>query len=183
MQLTEVKIKSNYLRYGNNIQQFVSQCITFSIYQKVFQLRKPKLVSSNITLIPSIAISAESFDIYMYDSKNDILLRNMGDPIPLWTTTLGPDGIHRRSLNLSSILKLWMVINHMIIKPTLSQSVISSLRGTCNFLNHLTTDYLAEIEGTISMKPRFDPLDKIEFDVPDVPFKPLLDTDITKKLK
>ncbi|VDI22853.1 Hypothetical predicted protein [Mytilus galloprovincialis] len=79
---TDIKKELTSLREHSNVSQFVAQAITFSFYQKRFQLLKPHYYQPRVTLIPTIAISDKCFDVYMYDTDNDILLRNEGDPIP-----------------------------------------------------------------------------------------------------
>lgn len=117
-QLIEVKKESKLLRGHTNVSQFVSQAVTFSFYQKRFQLRKPKSFPQIVTMIPTIAISDKCFDVYMYDTENDILLRNDGDPIPLWNNLDNPCDA---TLNMGAVLQLWMLINHLSVQPNLSQ--------------------------------------------------------------
>lgn len=73
---------SQALRYRKNISKFISQVITFSFYQRSLQKRQNRKFTS--TLIPTLAVTENHFDLYIYDCKNDILLRNYGEPIPLW---------------------------------------------------------------------------------------------------
>ncbi|XP_071150834.1 uncharacterized protein [Mytilus edulis] len=151
-QLIELKRQKELLRSSQNISQFVAQCITFSFYQKQYQLKHRK-DSLPVSLIPTIALSGMYFDIYMYDLDNDILLRNKGDPIPLWRSCRYPEA----KLDMSAILQIWMVLNHLTLNPSLPQEDIQSLKGTCDFLQHLPQERIELIESTIAMKKTFMP--------------------------
>ena len=170
-QILEVKVRSDDLRNKQNVRQFISQTMTFSIYQKVFQNKHSHMSSEKVSIIPTVAVSAESFDIYMYDAEHDILLRNMGDSIPLWQRTSDK----KIRLNMSSVLKLWMVINHLTFKPKLTAAEISRLSGSCNFLKHFSIDDLNTIESTVRMRARFPKL-KEDYYVTDLPRMPILES-------
>lgn len=158
--VVEGKSKSAALRYRKNMTQFISQVITFSFYQAALQKKQKRTTSSRCTLIPTLAISGSHFDIYIYDSENDILLRNYGKPIPLWNE-ISSESTYV-TLNMSSVLMLWMVLNHMTLKPSLSQEDMHKVRGTCNFLPHIPNERKLLIENTMARKKRFYPLRKGE---------------------
>ena len=164
-QIVEVK-PDQKLRHDSTIAQVASQAVAFSVYQKIFQKRHPRDIpleaaESGVTLIPSIAVSTDAFDIYLYDSVNDILLRNMGKPIPLWKK-VEIDGEIVEMLNLSSVLMLWMAINHLSIKPSLTANEIENFYGTCGFLSTLPKHRIGIIEKTMKMQKQFRRLKEIE---------------------
>ncbi|XP_052094069.1 uncharacterized protein LOC127730058 [Mytilus californianus] len=169
-QIIEIDLKSSTLRKKENIEQVVAQTITYSMYQRVRQREKGKTLPQAF-LIPTIVASSDYFDIYMYDTQNDILLRNKGDPIPIWNKNkFSAEG---ETLNLSNILKIWMTLNHFTLKPKLLVDEIKSLKGTCDFLGRIAPKRLHLIEKTISMQKKFLPLKEmeLELDVPSVPLK------------
>ncbi|VDI42871.1 Hypothetical predicted protein [Mytilus galloprovincialis] len=145
---------NNALRYRKNISKFISQVITFSFYQRSLEKRKEKKCISN--LIPTLAVTENHFDIYMYDCENDILLRNYGEPIPLWNEA--PSESTYETLNMSSVLMLWMVLNNMTLPPCLSYEDMNRLKGTCDFLPHISQARKQLIENTVDQKKRFHPI-------------------------
>ncbi|CAC5407031.1 unnamed protein product [Mytilus coruscus] len=151
------------LRGENTVQRIISMAITFSMFQKV---SKPTLnleQTQSASMVPIIAANARHFDIYLYNSKNDILLRNNGPPIPLWN-----DETIRKipaKLHLSSVLQLWMTINYLSVQPQLKKEDTEILSGSCGFLSKLTKDKLEDIEGTLRMTRWFYPPEKKEFEV------------------
>ncbi|XP_063409741.1 uncharacterized protein LOC134693002 [Mytilus trossulus] len=145
---------SHALRYRKNISKFISQVITFSFYQR--SLQKRKHIKFTSTLIPTLAVTENHFDIYMYDCENDILLRNYGEPIPLWNEA--PSESTYETLNMSSVLMLWMVLNHMTLPPCLSDEDMNNLKGTCDFLPHISQARKQLIENTVDQKKRFHPV-------------------------
>ncbi|XP_071139917.1 uncharacterized protein [Mytilus edulis] len=169
-QIIETDFKSTTLRKKETMEQVVAQTITYSMYQRVCQLNKGKTLPQAF-LIPTIVANSDYFDIYMYDTQNDILFRNKGDPIPIWNKNkFSAEG---ETLNLSNILKIWMTLNHSTLKPKLSVDEVQSLKGTCDFLCRIAPKRLNLIEKTISMQKKFYPLKEMEFelDVPSVPLK------------
>ena len=150
-QIIEVKKASKLLRERTNVSQFVSQVITFSFYQKKFQLGQNSH-HPLVTLIPTIAFSDRCFDVYLYDTKNDILLRNDGEPIPLWNSL---ESTSYATLNLGSILQLWMLINHLSIKPYFTEQDLDMFKGTCGFTTTLSGERIQKIETDVKMKTKF----------------------------
>ncbi|CAG2255200.1 unnamed protein product [Mytilus edulis] len=71
------------LREKYNKSQIIATALTSSMYQNKCRQEKGGLFT-NVSLLPLIAANGTSFDIYLYDSERDILLRNSGLPIPLW---------------------------------------------------------------------------------------------------
>lgn len=151
---SEYNNTSHALRNRKNISKFISQVITFSFYQRSLQKTKEKKCTSS--LIPTLAVTENHFDIYVYDCENDILLRNYGEPIPLWNET--PSESTYETLNISSVLMLWMVLNHMTLQPCLSDEDMNRLQGTCDFLPHISQARKQLIRNTVDQKKRFHPV-------------------------
>ncbi|XP_052087577.1 uncharacterized protein LOC127724598 [Mytilus californianus] len=151
------------LRGENTVERIISMAITFSMFQKI---SKPILnleQTQSTSMVPIIAANARHFDIYLYDSKYDILLRNNGPPIPLWE-----DETIRKipaKLNLSSVLQLWMTINYLSMQMQLRKEDTVILSGSCGFLSKLTKDKLEDIEATLQMAKWFYPPEKKEFEL------------------
>ncbi|XP_063407308.1 uncharacterized protein LOC134691045 isoform X1 [Mytilus trossulus] len=175
-QLIEVKKHKDLLRYPRNISQFVAQCITFSYYQKHFQL-KHKKSSLPVSFIPTIALSGTHFDIYMYDSDNDILLRNKGSPIPLWSRKRYPEA----KLNMSSVLQIWMILNHLSLSPSLPEEKIKLMKGSCDFFPVLSSKRVDLIAATMTMKKRFTPWEYEEINSLPFPKGKLISGPLDKK--
>ena len=151
-QIIEVKKAAKLLRERTNVSQCVSQVITCSFYQKKFQLGQDSHHDQLVTLIPTIAFSDRCFDIYMYDTQNDILLRNDGEPIPLWNNL---ESSSYATLNLGAVLQLWMLINHLSIKPHFTEHDLDMLKGTCGFTTSLSGERIQKIETDVKMKTKF----------------------------
>lgn len=149
------------LREKYNKSQIIATAITFSMYQKKCQHQK-RGPFPNVSLIPLIAANGTSFDIYLYDSDNDILLRNSGLPIPLWDGPFKKPPFYR--LNLSSVLKLWMTMNHSSIQPSLSLEDNHMLSGSCDFKGCLSKEFLKKVWSTLEMKDKFQPIEEPEFE-------------------
>ena len=68
-QIIESKKAVELLRFNRNISQFVAQAITFSFYQKHYQLQMNKNIKNffPISLVPTLAVSGTHFDIYLYN--------------------------------------------------------------------------------------------------------------------
>ena len=110
-------------------------------------IKKNPKNAQTISLVPTVAVSSESFDIYMYDTDHDIFLRNVGKPIPLWNF----DKNKYPTLNLASVLYLWMIINHLTFKPALTKDVIQALKGKCGLKEKLSDERIKYIEQNISL--------------------------------
>lgn len=78
----------------------VAQTIVFSFLQRKRLPEFPNL------LIPNILISTQEFRIIMYDAVNDILMCSV--PLPIFQP------YPSNSLEIASIIILWMVLNHRI---------------------------------------------------------------------
>lgn len=78
----------------------VAQTIVFSFLQRKRLPEFPNL------LIPNILISPQEFRIIMYDAVNDILMCSV--PLPIFQP------YPSNSLEIASIIILWMVLNHRI---------------------------------------------------------------------
>ncbi|XP_052078421.1 uncharacterized protein LOC127716300 [Mytilus californianus] len=160
-QLLESEENIALLRYNRNISKFVAQAVTFSFYQKYYQLKlnKNKINVVPVTLVPTLAVTGTHFDIYLYDHEHDILLRNKGPPIPLWRNEY-PEA----ELEMSSVLKIWMILNHLTLQPSLEENIIQELKGSCQFLHALSSGQKNMIGQTISMRNRFYPRRYTEID-------------------
>ncbi|CAG2206770.1 unnamed protein product [Mytilus edulis] len=97
-------------------------------------------------------IKKELTSLREHSNINDILLRNEGDPIPLWNNVQNSS---EATLNMGSVLQLWMLINHLQIQPDLSQSELEKFSGTCGFSSSLTYEHLKKIETECTMRSRF----------------------------
>ena len=140
--MVEVKSNEEILRSRESENQFSSVAITFSYYQRLKQYRK-KIENKNdqiVSIIPTIAICQDCFDIYMYDTEHDIFLRNVGDPIPLWEDEY--------NLSLSSVLILWMVLNHLQFKPKIPK-FMEEIIGSSGVGQKLDTEKLELIRKTL----------------------------------
>lgn len=165
-QIIESEENIALLRNPRNISKFVSQAITFSFYQKYYQLKINKNKSNilPVTLIPTLAINGTHFDIYLYDHEHDILLRNKGPPIPLWRNEY-PEA----ELDMSSVLKIWMVLNHLTLPTSLEEHIVQELKGSFDFLHALSSEHKTMIGQTIGMRNRFYPRRYKEMDALPLP--------------
>ncbi|XP_071126875.1 uncharacterized protein [Mytilus edulis] len=153
-QIIESEENIALLRYERNVSKFVAQATTFSFYQKYYQLKMNKNRTNvvPITLIPTLAFTGTHFDIYLYDHEHDILLRNKGPPIPLWRSEY-PDA----ELDMSSVLRIWIVLNHLTLRTSLEENMVQELKGSCHFLHALSSEHKTMIGQTIGMRNRFYP--------------------------
>ncbi|XP_063416329.1 uncharacterized protein LOC134697975 [Mytilus trossulus] len=153
-QIIESEENIALLRYERNVSKFVAQAVTFSFYQKYYQLKmnKNKRNVVPVTLVPMLALTGTHFDIYLYDHEYDILLRNKGPPISLWKCEYP-----KAELDMSSVLKIWMVFNHLTLKTSLEENMVQELKGSCDFLHALSSGHKTIIGETISMRNRFYP--------------------------
>lgn len=135
-EIIEEKVNSRH-----SDQQIVSQTITSSI----FQFNK-----SNLTLVPSLLLTPSSFSIFCYDPVNDVLLRSRQTG-SLWNTE------NAYEFNMSAILKIWMVVNHAIFKPSINENHLKLLRNSSNFHNLLAAEGLSmkEMSEKIQFKSHF----------------------------
>ncbi|CAG2187487.1 unnamed protein product [Mytilus edulis] len=117
---------------------------------------KPEDESAEYSKEPNI-----SKDKHIMDFNSDELSlreKNSGLPIPLWDGPFNNPPLYR--LNTSSVLKLWMIINHASIQPSLSLEDNQLLSGTCDFKGRLPKD--VNIESTLEMKDKFQPMEEQE---------------------
>lgn len=151
------------LKSQQNIKQITSMALTLSLYQNTYQRKMLSKAGNDsfrfVGLIPLIAATPTHFDIYLYDSEHDILLRNMGPPLPLWEDEL----LAEPALDLSSVLKLWMTLNYMDVAPSISEHDVSLLSGSCGFVSNMDANLLENIRGTLKMTDRFYPKAPMEF--------------------
>ncbi|CAG2243103.1 unnamed protein product [Mytilus edulis] len=148
-QIIESEENIALLRNERNVSKFVAQAVTFSFYQKFYQLKINKNKSNilPVTLIPTLAVTGNHFDIYLYDHEHDILLRNKGPPIPLWKSEY-PEA----ELDMSSVLKIWMVLNHLTLGTSLEEHIVQELQGSCDFLHALSSEHKTMIGQTIAKR-------------------------------
>lgn len=146
-QICEVKRQQNDLRHF--APQCIAQAITFSLYKSAKCLIKPQLLE--VTLVPTIAITPQGFDVYFYDSKYDILLRNCEKPIPLWQSS--PQGDSFDKLRLSSVLQLWMLLHYGTFGPRISEK--NKIINSCQLQEKIGREKMMMIYKDIDMKPSF----------------------------
>lgn len=141
------------LRSKHNVSEFVSQCITFSFYHKHLQMKRG-LGSVPSSFVPTIALTQNGshFDVYMYDCDNDILLRNKDGPVPLWNHEW-PETY----LNMSSVLQIWMLLNHLYLEPRLSTEAFAEIKGSFKLQKQLKQKHIDRILKTVSVRGKFYP--------------------------
>ncbi|XP_063440843.1 uncharacterized protein LOC134721641 [Mytilus trossulus] len=152
--LDEVETELSSLRHMKSIRQFTAQAITFSFYQASIQEQNSRSSDhgdSFVSLIPTIAISEKGFDVYMYDSVNEIFFRNCGDSLPLWNEQLPTH--HNATINISSVVTLWMLIHHLTLKPAVTPAHVSLFGGSASL--GLDKEQIQEIKRTITMSKDF----------------------------
>ncbi|XP_076111771.1 uncharacterized protein LOC143080015 [Mytilus galloprovincialis] len=150
-QLVEEENELSSLRHMKSIRQFSAQAITFSYYQASIQEQNSSNSESFVSLIPTIAISEKGFDVYMYDSVNEIFFRNCGDPLPLWNEQLPAN--HNATINISSVVTLWMLINHLTLRPAVTPAHVSLFGGSASL--GLDNKQIQEIKRTITISKDF----------------------------
>lgn len=157
-QISETKQNKCAIREQENVKQVVAQAITFAYYQKKIQ-KTNKLPKTS--LIPTVAACKDGFDIYLYDFDNDVLLRNIGPPIPFYTKSTN-------KLSTSALLQLWMVINHTFFSPYLDVCVLNHLKNSCELGKFADdTDYFLYVMDSMSWsadKPRIETRFDEEYD-------------------
>lgn len=98
-----IEVKRTLLQQKiGNMNQAISQTIVFSFLQGKENV--------NLFFVPNVLISPEEFRVIMYDSKNDFLI--CSQPLCIFT--------HSRSLDMSSIIFLWMVLHYEIFSGTVN---------------------------------------------------------------
>lgn len=102
----------------------IAQTIVFSFCQRK---RHPHL--SNF-LIPNVLISPKDFRIIMYDSVNDILICSA--PLPIFQP------YPSKSLQIASIIILWMVLHHRMFCGGIDTS---SIMGTINEMEEIQSNF------------------------------------------
>lgn len=90
--------------------QLIAQTIVYSF------LQKKKHPECNNFLIPSIAISKTSVIFYMYDSKNDVLLKSAVFPIFK----------RDKTINTVTVLAIWFVLNYKYLCSGFSEEHIEN---------------------------------------------------------
>ena len=99
----KIKLTSEVLE-GLGFSQVVSCAITFSF---VYHNRHKDKGS----LIPTIQVSRDGFDVFFYDCKNDVLIGQMFD----WSHV--------------SLIFLWAILNYRLFPPKLSQNCLQHKFG------------------------------------------------------
>lgn len=155
-QMVEVKTNRARLENPESRKQISSLAITFSFYQRLLQHDRLVPSSEIITTIPTIAVCQDSFDIYIYDTENDIFLRNK-TPISIWDIDKNGNYV----TNLSSVLCLWMVVNHLTFKPQIPKAM-SCLSGSCGFMKQLSDDRKLLMQSSLRMGSKIRPIQEQE---------------------
>lgn len=99
--IIEVKRTLSQQKIGN-MNQAIAQTIVFSFLQGKEM--------SDLFLVPNFLISPKEFRVIMYDSKNDFLI--CSQPLCIFTQS--------KSLDMSSIIFLWMVLHYEIFSGTVN---------------------------------------------------------------
>ncbi|XP_061170758.1 uncharacterized protein LOC133180211 [Saccostrea echinata] len=140
------EIKSKNTHFDKWAEQILSQAITFAFYQG--NVVNSNGISPVSALIPSLVLTPAHYYIVMYDYVNDILLSSSLQRCSLWDESY-------MKLNLSAVLQMWMVLNHLDFVPALSPKEEHVLEGSCNFHNILQNMHLFEKTKNISHKSTF----------------------------
>lgn len=143
-EMCEIKPKNTH--FNKCAEQILSQAITFAFYQG--NVMNNKGIPPVSTLIPSLVLTPAHCYIVMYDYVNDILLSSNLQSCSLWDES-------DMKLNLTAVLQIWMVLNHMDFVPALSKRAEHVLVGSCNFHNILQNLHLFEKTKNISHKSTF----------------------------
>lgn len=143
----EEEREQNKFRYLS--PQCIAQAVTFSVYKSVKCRSKSPI--SDVTLVPTIAMTPEWFDVWLYDSKYDVLLRNSGDPIPLWWPS--PRGVSFDKLRLSSVLQLWMLLNYNTFGTNIS--LRNEAINSCQLQERIGRERMTLICEDIGVKSSF----------------------------
>ena len=139
-------IKSKNTHFDKCAEQILSQAITFAFYQG--NIMKNNGISPSSTLVPSLVVTPGHYYIVMYDYMNDILLGSSLQRCSLWDE-------NDMKFNLSAVLQIWMVLNHVDFVPALSPKAEQFLVGSCNFHNILQNMHLFEKTKNIAHKSSF----------------------------
>lgn len=147
-EVTEMcEIKSKNTLFDKCAEQILSQAITFAFYQG--NIMNNNGISPTSTLIPSLVVTPGHYYIVMYDYMNDILLGSSLQRCSLWDE-------NDMKLNLSAVLQIWMVLNHVDFVPAHSPKAEQFLVGSCNFHNILQNMHLFEKTKNIAHKSSFE---------------------------
>jgi hypothetical protein len=135
--------------FDKRAAQILSQAITFSFYQG--NVLRNRHIQSASSLIPSLVLTPAHYYIVMYDYINDILLTSSHQEFSLW------DEEDEGRLNLSAVLQIWMLLNHMDFIPSLSPAAEEAFAGSANFHRILQNVHLFEKTQNIALKSSFRP--------------------------
>lgn len=132
---------SEQLRTAENKQKMASQAVIMSYYSNQLQLQEKGEVVS--TLIPTVFTTWQCFDIYFYDSEKDIFIKTFHEPTQIFE--FQSDGVgFKNKFNISAIFQLWMLINHLILKPNLEHVLSWKFENTFGFKEELEYKRLPE---------------------------------------
>lgn len=137
------------LRRDSVVQQAVCQAITFAFYQRRYQISKNWNSEDIVTAIPTIVLNPFGFDVYIYDPQHDVLLRNFDQPIPFWRQS--ESNPKQKVLNKSSLLQLWLIMNHLVFKPQFTKDGIIALGGTAGFLSQVDPVRMQRLEEMMNL--------------------------------
>lgn len=120
------EIEKSEVNNRHSDHQIVSQTITISI----FQFNK-----SDLTLVPALLLTPSSFSIFCF-LFFDVLLKSRQTG-SLWNTE------NAYQFDMSAILKIWMVVNHAKLKPSINENHLKLLRNSSNFHNLSAAEVLS----------------------------------------
>ncbi|CAG2210565.1 unnamed protein product [Mytilus edulis] len=138
-----------FLRRDSVVKQAVCQAITFAFYQRRYQIAKNWNSPDIVTAIPTIVLNPFCFDVYIYDPQHDVLLRNFDQPIPFWRQS--ESNPKQKVLNKSSLLQLWLMMNHLVFKPQFTKDGIIALGGTAGFLSQVDSVRMERLEEMMNL--------------------------------
>ncbi|CAG2230152.1 unnamed protein product [Mytilus edulis] len=110
---------------------------------------KTGIVQDIVTAIPTIVLNPFGFDVYIYDPQHDVLLRNFDQPIPFWRQS--ESNPKQKVLNKSSLLQLWLMMNHLVFKPQFTKDGIIALGGTAGFLSQVDSVRMERLEEMMNL--------------------------------
>ncbi|CAC5422826.1 unnamed protein product [Mytilus coruscus] len=114
-----------------------------------YQMTKHWKSEDIVTAIPTVVLNPFGFDVYIYDPQHDVLLRNFDQPIPFWCQS--ESNPKQKVLNKSSLLQLWLLLNHLVFKPQFTKDGIVALGGTAGFLSQVDSVRMQRLEEMMNL--------------------------------
>lgn len=155
----EVKKHDTPLRHTHTFRQLCKQAISLSLCKQNRMHNNPQNYEGQPAIIPLCALTKESYEIALYDTENDFLLRSVS---PLY---LFDDDV--LSLPISSIVDLWFVINHSLFCTKQTDETVNVLKGTCNLYPQLGKDLLTSVIANSTWMFRPDYTTQVSSYLPD----------------